>query len=497
VKTVDLFPPCKPAPDCPVPGCTDKRENHKHILPNQKEFLEANEKFIALIGGYGSAKTLAVCVLGHLLSVAIPGNMGIVLRRSLPKLNDSTKRIYLEVLQRSGVSYKPREMRDGWPGRVVYSNGSEVVFRETKDLGRFLGPEYGWFYIDEAQEEPEKTFNDLVGRLRLPRAAKFLRGIIATNPPARTHWIAKKFPKPGRWTVQTKLKSGKIVNSTYRMIQSSTYENPFLADGYIAGILENNTEAEARRIIEGYYGFVQEGTAVYPKFNPIAHVGEPKMYKMALYRVWDFGFHQPAVLYSQIFRCQKGSLHLNVLHETEHANLFAEDLADIVIPETRKMFPDLPPHLVVDGGDAAGAQINDKGPGPLIRLAKPMPEGRNLRFRYRKWPDIDPGLDEVRKLFKNTCPCKVPLLVVHRRCRWLIEALAGGYHYGKEKVGHEKSKKPVKDGYYDNIADTLRYTVMLFYVPRLTSDDDFAETSPFNAGENPEPWGWMERLAVN
>lgn len=496
MKVEELFPPCKPAPECPVPGCTDKRNNHRHILPTQRELLDASEKFIALVGGYGSAKTLGASVLGHLLSVAVPGNMGIVLRRSLPKLHDSTERIFLEVLQRSGVGYKPREMRDGWPGRIVYSNGSEVVFRETKDLGRFLGPEYGWFYIDEAQEEPEKTFNDLVGRLRLPRAAKYLRGIIGTNPPSRNHWIAKKFPKPGAWSSKTKLKNNKIVTSTYRMIQSSTYDNPFLADGYIADILANNTEAEARRIIEGFYGFVQEGTPVYPMFDHLKHVGEPKTYKMTLYRVWDFGFHQPAVLYGQIFRCEKGGTHLHVLHETEHANLEAETLADIVIPETKIMFPDVPPQLVMDGGDAAGAAVSDKGPGAIIRLSKPPPEGRNLRFRYRKWPDIDPGLDRVRKLLRTKCACGVYLLFIHRRCRWLIEALAGGYHYPKERAGKEKGAKPVKDGYYDNVADTLRYMVMLFYVPIENGVEFATELTTTSMLVEPEPWEWMNRVSA-
>lgn len=493
--TSELFPPCRAAPECPVEGCTIKRENHRHVLPKQQELLTSPEKFIALVGGYGSAKTLGASVLGHLLSISIPGNMGIVLRRSLPKLHDSTERIYLEVLQRSGVDFKAREMRDGWPGRIIYSNGSEVVFRETKDLGRFLGPEYGWFYIDEAQEEPEKTFNDLIGRLRLPRAAKYLKGIIGTNPPQRTHWIARKFPKPGVWSAQTKLKNGKVITSTYRMIQSSTYENPFLSDGYIAGILENNTEAEARRIIEGYYGFVQEGTAVYTKFNPIVNVGEPKTYKMTLYRVWDFGFHQPAVLYSQIFRCAKGGVHMNVLHETEHANLEAESLAEIVIPETSLMFPDLPKHLVMDGGDAAGAQVSDKGPGAIIRLAKPPPDGYNLRFKYRKFPDMDPGLDKVRKLIGNKCACGVHLLVIHRRCRWLIEAIAGGYHYSKDRPGVEKKPKPVKDGYYDNIADTLRYTVMLFYVPVENGQDMPESFSMGGIVTDEHPWSWMDRVA--
>jgi phage terminase large subunit len=209
--TERLFPACTPG-KCPIKGCTDTRDPHYHILPQQRELLESNEKFVALVGGYGSAKTLPSCIMGHILSVSIPGNMGIVMRRSLPKLHDSTERIYLEVLQRSGVEFQTREMRDGWPHRIIYPNGSEVVFRETTDIGRFLGPEYGWAFLDEAQEEPEKTFKDVSGRLRLPRAADYLKFILATNPPSSQHWIAKTFPKPGGWTREVRLNDGEIIS---------------------------------------------------------------------------------------------------------------------------------------------------------------------------------------------------------------------------------------------------------------------------------------------
>jgi len=36
--------------------------------------------------------------LGHLLSVTVPGNRGVIIRRSYPKLHDSIQRIFLEVV---------------------------------------------------------------------------------------------------------------------------------------------------------------------------------------------------------------------------------------------------------------------------------------------------------------------------------------------------------------------------------------------------------------
>lgn len=99
MKVTDLFPPCSDT------SCKNTTRGHKHVLPLQQEFLDSKEKFVALVGGYGSGKTLPLCVMGHLLSITVPGNRGIVLRRSLPKLHESTERIYLEVLKRSGIHY--------------------------------------------------------------------------------------------------------------------------------------------------------------------------------------------------------------------------------------------------------------------------------------------------------------------------------------------------------------------------------------------------------
>lgn len=489
-KVEQLFPRCSPG-NCPITGCKATTDHH-HILPMQQALLDSTERYVALVGGYGSAKTLAACVMGHLLSVGVNGNMGIVLRKSLPKLHDSTERIYLEVLNRSGVPYQQREMRDGWPGRIIYGNGSEVVFRETKDPARFLGPEYGWFFIDEAQEEAVKLFNDLTGRLRLIRAANYLKGIIGTNPPSQQHWIATKFPKPGSWTEKMTVR-GEIIEISYCMIRSSTYDNPFLNPEYVASLMQTHTASEVKRIVEGHYGFVLDGDPVYPKFDFVKHVGamDPPPRLMSLYRVWDFGFHSPAVIWGQIFRCKEGGLHMIVLHELMRQSIEAAALAPLVLEETAKMFPNIPPQMVLDGGDAFGAAMSDKGPGPIITLSRPYAEGGyNLRFRYRKFSDIDPGLDLVRQLIRTKCKCGYYLLTVHRRCQELIQALSGGYHFPKERPGVEKKRKPVKDGFYDNLADCLRYLAELFYRPAMMGNMNEAEGVVIPAASD-HPFAWM------
>lgn len=491
----ELFPPCTKE------GCTEHPDEDQHVLPHQVDTIESEEKYVVSIGGYGSGKTLGNAVLGHLLSVAIPGNLGFVGRRTLPKLHDSTERIFLEVLQRADVNFEGRENRDGWPHRIIYPNGSEIVFRPTQDLGRFLGPEYGWFYVDEAQEEPEGTFTRLAGRLRLPRAASYLKGLLSSNPPHKTHWLARRFPKPGTWETREEV-NGEMIITKWRMIRTSTLENPFLDPGYIANLKTLHSASEVKRILQGFYGFEQEGRPVYGNFVFEKNVGIIQPQLMTLARSWDFGYHAPVVTWHQFPRCKKGRVHWIILHELVPRDIEAEPLAEMVIKETSERFKNWPRHFIMDCGDTAGAQMSDRGPGPIIRLGK---EPYKLTFRHTKFKDIDPSIALVRKCLGTMCECGFPVLTVDRNCTEVIDMFAGGYHFPDEsKIGGRNKgtivDKPVKDGYFDNIADSVRYAGWNLYRPAAV-DPHFLDIligdnrdKGMSVGSMPNSWDWMERI---
>lgn len=380
-------------------------------------------------------------------------------------------------------------MRDGWPHRVILPNASEIVFRETKDLGRFLGPEYGWFVIDEAVEEPKKTFTDLTGRLRLGRAQNYLKGVIASNPPNIQHWIPEIFgEKPGRRGVTIEGET-----STYELIQVSTRLNPFLPRGYVSDLIANHPPSEVKRIVEGQYGFSYEGKPVLaPPFMYETHVGTPETLPFALVRSWDFGYHCPAVTWHQYPRCKKGRAHWLILDEFVGRDMEYDVLAGKVAEHTKRAFPDHTEHLILDGGDIAGRQVSDKGPGPMVRLASPP---WSLTFRYKRC-NLEPGLALIRASLKKTCECGMPVLQIHRRCTLTIDAFAGGYHYPRDVPAKALSDKPFKDGYYDNIADSVRYAGECFF-REASLDPELLREAARTGFEGvsrpaPNPWAWMK-----
>ena len=467
----ELFPVCQ-SERCPLRG------KHKHTLESQLELLESSEKYVLSVGGVGSGKTLAAAVLGVLLSLTVPGNLGLVMRRTYALLHDNTQRIYLEVLERArdelGLEWNGRENRDGFPHHILFpGNASEIFFRESKDPGRYRGQEYGWYHVDEASEEPPSTFDGLNQRLRLPRAGAFLKGMLTTNPPHERHWLAQRFGATPGVT--------QVGRETFRLIRSSTRQNPHLPEGYLDGLLSSLSQAEIRRVVEGEFGFHPEGPAVFPQFHHGQHVGMPAIRAIALVRAWDFGFRHPAVTFSQRWHCGKRQLHWAVLAELDAPQSEGEALAELVLKKTDEIFPDHGAHLLLDCGDAAGAAVSERGPGPIIRLAQPP---YNLRFAYRKLPKIEPGLDLMRGFLRaKKCLCGEMMFQVHRRCRGVIDALAGGYHYSEKN-----SERPVKDGYYDDFVDSLRYAAEIHIRPELEPEETSSILTP---PVRSDQWRWM------
>lgn len=428
------------------------RDGKHEFLDWQWEAVQSPAKYLGLVGGVGSGKTVPACILGVALSLQIPGNRGLVMRRTYPKLHDSTWTVFLEVLQRSGVEgIKYQQNFSGYPHRVILPNDSEILCRDTKDTGRWLGSEYGWWFLDEALEEPVTTLRGLMTRLRLGRARGYLKGILATNPPPRKSWWVEHFGlKPGIKEVREPV-TGDI--SRYHLIRSTTRANPHLPTGYLADLLSHNTDSEIARIVDGHYGFTQEGTPVYPQFKVAKHIRDDcfKTHTPVI-RGWDFGFHHPACTWQQLWWCPRRRLHWSIHHEMDGQEIEAKDFIQSVVIDTAVCFPGLSRYMLLDGGDRAGAQRTDKGPGPIIRAAGPP---WFLTIKHKPCP-IEPGLDLIREYLSGDCPCGLPRMTVDSSCINLIEGFLGGYHYPKNYRG-TREEVPFKDHFFDDFMDSVRY----------------------------------------
>lgn len=480
----DLFPICADQ-KCPLKG------QHKHPTASQLELIHSADRYIYQQGGYGSAKTLGACALGVLLSLQIPGNRGIVIRETYPKLHDNTQRVFMEMLERAKIRWTGRENRDGWYHRVILKgNKSEIHFREGRTVR--LGADYGWFFVDEASEVEERLFKNLQARLRLPAAGKFLRGFLTSNPPHVNHWLHKVFGEhPGAFSREVEVETGRFEQTTFRFMRVSTRANPHNPPGYLADLLTGLTQTEIARLVEGDYGYIPDGPPAYPQFENFRHVGIPAFQKeVPLVRGWDFGFRHPAVTFHQFARCLKRQIHWTILDAMDGRMVEAVPLAESVATYTRQGFPGIDPLMIEDVGDRTGARVSDTGPGPIIQLAGPP---HNLNFAYKDL-DIEPGLRMIRDFLRlPKCDCGESRFLVHRKCRYVIEGFQGGYHMKKDHAGKAVRDEPQKDGFYDDFMDSVRYAAEHHLRPELVDDkllDALNKTDPrrMYQGKDRDPW---------
>ena len=155
----------------------------------QQAFMECTARYQCYSGGFGSGKTTACCAKGIVLSVMMPGNCGLVTRNTYPDLRDSTRKVFFETLNKAAgllpdadISSHPfvRQWKEA-ENRMIFKNGSEVLFRHFEEGKIKTGPNLGWFYIDQAEEAPEDVFNALIGRNRRNNVPRQY-GMISMNP---------------------------------------------------------------------------------------------------------------------------------------------------------------------------------------------------------------------------------------------------------------------------------------------------------------------------
>lgn len=224
-------------------------ERLQRLLPSQKEFLYAPERFATIAGGYASGKTRIAVTKGIVLSAALPGNDGMFLCFRGTDVDVRLIPMFFELCPESWIrSYNKKDRV------VVLRNGSVIRFQHLHDAAsstktRRIGANLGWFCIDQMEECQEEHWNAMISRLRLPRALrKFGFGTI--NPNGHD-WIWQKFFQG----VQPWPKDGKTVLPLDGKFYQSIRRNDHLG---IAVNSEENRQSNGGFVEDIYYDSLQD-----------------------------------------------------------------------------------------------------------------------------------------------------------------------------------------------------------------------------------------------
>lgn len=197
--------------------------------PTQRAAFLDPTPYICYSGGIGSGKTSILCLKGLYLSAMIPNNLGVVYRRTFPDLRISTRETFCNLVP-EGLVKQWKEAEN----RLILTNGSEIFFKHFAD-GITLGPNMGWWLVDQAEDLTEEDFDYLIGRTRRNVPRRY--GMLAMNPNGKD-WQFRRF-------VESK-------NPRFKMYNSTTMENAAnLPPGYIDDLKENYKGEMWDRFVEG------------------------------------------------------------------------------------------------------------------------------------------------------------------------------------------------------------------------------------------------------
>jgi hypothetical protein len=184
---------------------------------------------------------------------------------------------------------------------------------------------------------------------------------------------------------------------------------------------------------------VSRSDRVLPQFDEAVHLFDSEPFDRAtVIAGMDFGFRAPTVvLWGLVDRT--GTLRIVAEHVRSGLVIGEHIQAISASPWGRPLWI---------GVDPSGANPGVHGEGAIDALKK---AGLAVRTRPMQ---ITPGLNLIRARL-HAADGSPPRLLIHRRCRHLIESLTK-YHYNP---GNPQSEDPVKDG-PDHAVDALRYLIV-------------------------------------
>lgn len=406
----------------------------------QGKFINSNARNKAYKGMAGCAKTSTIggsMVARCLLQPGFKGAIGRhnyndLLGTMVPRIDEMLNRVSPGCIVGRDKTPPMKYWIQAFDGSV-----SELMFIGLKEYPG--GYEWHRVAVDEADECDERTIQGLRSRLRAPSPVGVEPNYgldLAFNPPDESHWL---------YTACTGLdamgkKKGEPWLVLFEPVEGENDEN--LPLNYYIENFKGMPEDMLQRLKHGKWGASFQGDPVYPQFSTQLHVVDniPFDDNYPLFRFWDFGYRRPACSFVQMDDEYRLRFIAEILGENEEAKPFTERVKAF----SNRNFGQANGYL--DFGDPAAAQKKDTG----STLAVLEEAGIELIFINST---IEEGTRRVRYLLERIVKGIPAIQISRRNCPLTIRMFQGGYRLGP-------NRRPIKDGFYDHIADEIRYGIM-------------------------------------
>lgn len=362
-----------------------------NLLPTQKKFVMAEEKYLAYTGGFGSGKTNILCRKAILLAIKNQGCPGVLVAPSYKMLHNPVTTTLYEILEEQGIPFHHQKslniLKIGKP--VI----NDIYLRSGDAPDSLRGPTVSFFGLDEAAMQDKLVWKICMGRLRHPKA-KELKGFLVTTPEG-FDWTYEEFVEKTENNPKRR---------HYKLFQAPSDENYFLPVDYVNDLKEDYDGILAELYIKGKYVDNVANKAYY-SFGDHNIKPLPLRINTNLSLACDFNVAPLVFLVGQVFENKIHILRELVIHNnagTEQGMMkFLDFYAGFMkARKTKGHRGTLPVHIF---GDASGANRTTAGDSDYVIIRECL-KGAGIPYTMNV-PEANPfvkdRLNSANRAFKN------------------------------------------------------------------------------------------------
>ena len=221
----------------------------QECLPAQIELITSKERHPAIVGGYGSGKSIGGLFRAFNLKFKYPHNKIAIYAPTYSLLRD----YWFGKLEEFGDKYKlPYRLNKS--DKEFYIRGyGKIILRSMDDPGSIVSYEVAHSIVDEIDLYPKDKAEERWRKILARNREKLLDGspntVCAMTTPEGYNFAYD------RW------KKNKL--SSYQLIKAKTEDNPFLPPEYIADLKESYDSNLLRAYLDGEFVNLKSGSAYY------------------------------------------------------------------------------------------------------------------------------------------------------------------------------------------------------------------------------------------
>jgi hypothetical protein len=416
-----------------------------------------------------------------------------IIRNTYPELRTTTMKTWFQWMPQEAGKW----IDQGPPSHTIkrFDREGHVTFEwevifvaldTPADVAKLLSMELSDAWINEAREVPKAILDGLTGRVgRYPARLNDANGVqiygchmpqilMDTNPPDTDHWwhaLAERdtSTEHARQVIESMDAAERALRDLGSLAPNQALieffsqpggldpnaENIQNLDGGIAYYIKASAGKDMDWIkvyVNGEYGFVSDGKAVYPEYRDGIHCRPFEL--LSRTPIWiglDFGL-TPAAVFAQRTPLGQWLKHSELVTD----GLGAIRFADLLHATLQERYRNLPIGAIT--GDPAGEQrqAGHEDEGTYFDILK----ARGIVAQPA--PTNDPTKRrEAVAFYMNQLVDGEPAMLVHPNCKVLRKAYQGGYCYRRVQVsGQDRYRDKPDKNLFSHVADADQYCVL-------------------------------------